>query len=285
MCLLFAVWGSRENARPATERNGLGAFALEKSTVIGIIMGIISIFVGMILKGAPLSALNNPAAFLIIIGGTFSCLFIGFRMEQLGNFVNLIKKTCQVPQLQEKGQLVQQFIELSQIARREGILALESKAQEIEDPFFRTGLGMVIDGMDPDFVGDVLDAELAIMQERHAEGRSMFTQAGTYAPTLSVLGAVVGLIAALGNLNDIDKLGHSIAAAFVATILGIFTGYVLWMPFANKLKIMSEQEVSQKRMIIEGILSLQAGDSPTAIEAKLMVFIPQTEREALKGEG
>ena len=155
-----------------------GAFVLEKSTVIGLIMGVISIFVGMILKGAPLTALNNPAAFLIIIGGTFSCLFIGFRMEQLGNFVNLIKKTCQVPQLQEKGQLVQQFIELSQIARREGILALESKAQEIQDPFFRTGLGMVIDGMDPDFVGDVLDAELAIMQERHAEGRSMFTQAG-----------------------------------------------------------------------------------------------------------
>ena len=113
----------------------------------------------------------------------------------------------------------------------------------------------------------------------------MFTQAGTYAPTLGVLGAVVGLIAALGNLNDIDKLGHSIAAAFVATILGIFTGYVLWHPFANKLKIISEHEVSQKRMIIEGILSLQAGDSPTAIEAKLMVFIPQTEREALKGEG
>jgi len=271
--------------RSLIERNGMGAFVLEKSTVIGLIMGVISIFVGMILKGAPLTALNNPAAFLIIIGGTFSCLFIGFRMEQLGNFINLIKKTCQVPQLQEKGQLVQQFIELSQIARREGILALESKAQEIQDPFFRTGLGMVIDGMDPDFVGDVLDAELAIMQERHAEGRSMFTQAGTYAPTLGVLGAVVGLIAALGNLNDIDKLGHSIAAAFVATILGIFTGYVLWMPFANKLKIMSEQEVSQKRMIIEGILSLQAGDSPTAIEAKLMVFIPQTEREALKGEG
>ena len=143
--------------------NGLGAFVLEKSTVIGIIMGLISVFVGMILKGAPLTALNNPAAFLIIIGGTFSCLFIGFRMEQLGNFFNLIKKTCQVPQLQEKGQLVQQFIELSQIARREGILALESKAQEIQDPFFRTGLGMVIDGMDPDFVGDVLDAELAIM--------------------------------------------------------------------------------------------------------------------------
>ncbi len=121
------------------------------------------------------------------------------------------------------------------------------------------------------------------MEQRHTENMSIFTQAGTYAPTLGVLGAVVGLIAALGNLNDIDKLGHSIAAAFIATLLGIFTGYVLWLPFANKLKVLSQLEVAQKRMIIEGILSLQAGDSPTAIEAKLMVFIPQSEREQIKG--
>ena len=96
------------------------------------------------------------------------------------------------------------------------------------------------------------------------------------------MGAVVGLIAALGNLNDIDKLGHSIAAAFIATMLGIFTGYVLWLPIANKLKGQNDAEISEKRMIIEGILSLQAGDSPMAIEAKLMVFIPQSERDALK---
>ena len=257
---------------------------MEISTAIGIGMGIISIFVGMVLKGAPLSSLNNPAAFLIIIGGTFSCLFIGFKMEQMKNFPNLIKKTFQKPPTHEKAELLKLFIELSQIARREGILALENKVQEIDDPFFRGGLGMVIDGMDPDFVSDVLDAELSVMQERHTEARSMFSQAGTYAPTLGVLGAVVGLIAALGNLNDIDKLGHSIAAAFIATILGIFTGYVLWLPFANKLKVMSEAEVSEKRMIIEGILSLQAGDSPTASEAKLMVFIPQSAREGLKKE-
>ena len=257
---------------------------MEKSTVIGIVLGFVSIFVGMVLKGAPISSLNNPAAFLIIIGGTFACLFIGFKMEQMKNFPKLIKKTFQAPPAQEKAELLKLFIELSQIARREGILALESKVQDIQDPFFKTGLSMVIDGMDPDFVSDVLDAELAVMQERHAEGRSMFTQAGTYAPTLGVLGAVVGLIAALGNLNDIEKLGHSIAAAFIATILGIFTGYVLWLPFANKLKVMSEEEIGLKRMVIEGILSLQAGDSPTAIEAKLMIFIPQTQREGLKKE-
>ena len=257
---------------------------MEISTVIGMIMGLISVFVGMVIKGAPISSLNNPAAFLIIIAGTFSCLFIGFRMEHMKNFPVLIKKAFQQPPLTEKAELMHTFIELSQIARREGILALESKVKDITDPFFATGLSMIIDGMEPDFVSDVMDAELSIMQARHAEGRSMFTQAGTYAPTLGVLGAVVGLIAALGNLNDTEKLGHSIAAAFVATILGIFTGYVMWLPLANKLKIMSEQEISQKRMIIEGVLSLQAGDSPTAIEAKLMVFIPQTERAAMKKE-
>lgn len=255
---------------------------MEISTIIGMILGFIAIFVGMILKGAPLSALNNPAAFLIIIVGTISCLFTGFRMDELKTLPKIVKMTFNKSKSHDKGELLRLFVELSQIARREGILALENKVSDIDDPFFRTGLGMVIDGMDPDFVSDVLDAELAVMEERHALGRSMLTQAGTYAPTLGVLGAVVGLIAALGNLNDINKLGHAVAAAFVATILGIFTAYVLYLPLANKLKLLSEEEVSEKRMIIEGILSLQAGDSPTAIEAKLMVFIPQSEREGIK---
>ena len=260
------------------------AVVLEKSTVIGLVGGIISVFVGMILKGAPLSALNNPAAFLIIIGGTIACLFNAFTMEQMSKVPTLFKLLMRGNDEQSKGELVQTFVELSQLARREGILALESRVEEIQDPFFRNGLSMVIDGMDPEFVGDVLDAELTIMEQRHAEMRSIFSQAGTYAPTLGVLGAVVGLIAALGNLNDIDKLGHSIAAAFVATILGIFTGYVLWLPFANKLKIKSENEVSHKRMIMEGILSLQAGDSPTQIESKLMIYIPQGEREGISSK-
>ena len=258
---------------------------MELATVIGLVMGIISVFVGMILKGAPLTALNNPAAFLIIIGGTMSCLFIGFRMDQMKKFPTLIKKTFNKNQLQSELELRQTFIDLSAIARKEGLLALESKVQEIPDPFFRTGLGMVVDGLEQDFVSDVLETELQMIQARHAENRSIFTQAGTYAPTLGVLGAVVRLIAALGNLNDIDKLGHSIAAAFVATILGIFTGYVLWLPFANKLKILSEQEIGQKRMIIEGILALQAGDSPNAIESKLSVFIPQSLRDSGSKEG
>lgn len=257
---------------------------MEKSTLLGVILGLIAVFVGMVLKGAPITALNNPAAFLIIIVGTFACLFTGFTMTQMKNLPILLKKAFKAPSLRSKPDLLRLFVELSQIARREGILALENKVGEIEDPFFKTGLNMVIDGMDPEFVSDVLDAELEVMEQRHQDGMAIFTQAGTYAPTLGVLGAVIGLIAALGNLNDIDALGHSIAAAFVATLLGIYTGYVIWHPFANKLKMLSKLEIAEKRMIIEGVLSLQAGDSPTAIEAKLMVFIPQSEREELKGQ-
>lgn len=257
---------------------------MEKSTLIGLCAGFISLGIGYVMKGADPSILLTPAAYLIIIGGTISCLFTGFTMEQMRVFPKLIKKTLQAPDSKSKSEMLRLFIELSQIARREGILALESRINEIEDPFFRSGLSMVIDGMDPEFVSDVLDAELQVMEHRHSEYMSIFVQAGTYAPTLGVLGAVVGLIAALGNLSDIEKLGHAISGAFVATILGIFTGYVLWLPIANKLKIMSQLEIAQKRMIIEGILSLQAGDSPTAIEAKLMIFIPQSERDAIKSE-
>lgn len=255
---------------------------MELSTIIGLVVGFLAIGVGMVMKGASLSALNNPAAFLIIIAGTIACILNAFPLEQLKRTPTLFKKLITKPQLAPKGDLLRLFIELSQTARREGILALESRVDEITDPFLKNGLSMVIDGLDPDFVSDVLDAEIEGMEERHRIGAQIFSQAGTYAPTLGVLGAVVGLVAALGNLNDIEKLGHSIAAAFIATLLGIFTGYVIWTPFSNKLAVMSKSEVEVKKMMIEGILSLQAGDSPTAIEAKLLVFIPQSERALMK---
>lgn len=255
---------------------------MEKSTVIGVALGIIAVGVGMALKGASPAALINPAAFLIIIVGTAAALLNAFPMDEIKNFPVLCKKLVKRDEHISKAELLTLFVELSQVARREGILALEGRLEEIHDPFLKNGMSMVIDGMDVDFVRDVLDADIEAMEERHRSGALIFAQAGMYAPTLGVLGAVIGLIAALGNLNDIEVLGHSIAAAFVATLLGIFTGYVLWHPFANKLKLISKEEVELKRMMVEGILSLQAGDSPMAIESKLLVFIPQKVRELLK---
>ncbi|MDU2063864.1 MAG: flagellar motor stator protein MotA [Sporomusaceae bacterium] len=261
---------------------------MELSTVIGMVGGILAVGVGMVLKGASASALINPAAFLIIFAGTAAALCNAFTMDKLKDFPKLMKLLFQKQELMEKSQLLPMFVELSQIARREGILALESRIDEIKDPFMSNAIRMVVDGMDSELIQDVLEAEIHTMQERHRSGALIFSQAGMYAPTLGVLGAVIGLIAALGNLSDIEKLGHSIAAAFVATLLGIFTGYVMWHPFANKLKMISGEEAEMRRMVMEGVLSLQAGDSPIALQAKLMVFIPQAERAALlekKSEG
>ncbi|PLR81352.1 hypothetical protein CU635_15400, partial [Bacillus canaveralius] len=176
-------------------------------------------------------------------------------------------------------ELIRMFSDWAQLARKEGLLALEAKTNEIEDSFLRSGLSLAVDGQSADYIRDVLSEEIEAMEERHQAGASIFTQAGTYAPTLGVLGAVVGLIAALGNMADIDALGHAISAAFVATLLGIFTGYVLWHPFANKLKRKSKQEAKIKYMMIEGILSILEGEAPRVIEQKLASFLPAGERK------
>lgn len=258
---------------------------MEKSTGIGVVLALVALLVGMILKGAHLSSLVNPAAFMIIIVGTAAAIFIAFPMSDLKKVPKLFAIIFKQQKLVSKKELIQLFIEWVTITRREGLLALESKVEEIDDMFLRNGMRMIIDGNDQEFIHDVLMEEIAAMEERHRSGALIFTQAGTYAPTLGVLGAVVGLIAALSNLNQVEALGHLISAAFVATLLGIFTGYVLWHPFANKLKQISKKEVELKMMMVEGLLSIQSGISAIAIEQKLSVFLPPSERYAEdKGE-
>ncbi|CAM3412444.1 flagellar motor stator protein MotA [Marinicrinis lubricantis] len=255
---------------------------MEKSSVFGIILAIIAVGVGMVMKGADISVLLNYAAILIIFVGTAAAVLMAFPMSDLKNVPKLFKLVFAQPKLLSKKELINLFVEWASITRREGLLALESRVDEIDDAFLKGGMRMIIDGNDHDFVRDVLMEDISAMEDRHRVGASIFTQAGTYAPTLGVLGAVVGLIAALGNLTDIEKLGHSIAAAFVATLFGIFSGYVLWHPIANKLKRLSKKEVDMKLMIVEGLLSIQSGVSTIAISQKLSVFLTPEERKSLE---
>lgn len=259
---------------------------MEKSTILGLILGFGAVCVGMVLKGASLiSLINNPAAYMIIIVGTIASVCIAFPVSELKRVPKLFKIILTGKKFTPKTEIINMFTEWATISRREGLLALESRLDEIEDPFLRNGMRMIIDGNDQDFVHDVLMEELHSTAERHKSGALIFTQAGTYAPTLGVLGAVVGLIAALGNLSDIEQLGQSISAAFVATLLGIFTGYVLWHPMANKLKRYSQQEIELKTMMVEGLLSIQSGVSTIAIQQKLSVYLNAEEREAEQQKG
>lgn len=257
---------------------------MDKSTVIGLVLGFVALLVGIVLKGVPLVALFNPAAILIIIFGTIATIVIGFPMNELKRVPKLFGVIFKETKLLPDYEVIKMFSSWADLARREGLLALESKTTEVEDPFLKNGLTLAIDGQNADYIRDVLTEEIDALEERHAGGSHIFSQAGTYAPTLGVLGAVVGLIAALGDLNDIEKLGHAISAAFIATLLGIFTGYVLWHPFANKLKRKSKQEIRQKTMMLEGILSVLEGDSPRVIEQKLASYLSMSERKKVLNE-
>lgn len=260
---------------------------MDKTSWIGIIIGFIVLVGGLMLKGSDPIALYNPAALLIIFAGTAASILIAFPINEVKKIPGLFKVIFSEIKLIPIKELIPMFTEWSMVARKEGLLALEDQAEEVEDPFLQRGLKMVVDGQSQESIREMLEEEIAAMEERHEIGAKIFTQAGTYAPTLGVLGAVMGLVAALGHLDDIALLGKSISAAFIATLFGIFTGYVLWHPFANKLKQKSQQEVNIKLIMLEGLLAIQEGLPVRVVEEKLLTHLSLKDRvlETNEGEG
>lgn len=257
---------------------------MDKTSIIGLIFGIIAVGVGMFLKGVNPVVIINPAALLIIFLGTMASVLIAFPTKDIKQVPKLLKIIFKEKEQTDPQKLIKVFSDWAQLARQEGLLSLEEKVENINDSFLKNGMMLAIDGQSAEYIHDVLSEEIDAMEERHQVGAAIFTQAGTYAPTLGVLGAVIGLIAALGNLEDIEVLGTAIAAAFVATLLGIFSGYILWHPFANKLRRKSKEEAKIKMMMIEGVISILEGEAPRMIEQKLIAYLPSEERSKYLAE-
>lgn len=254
---------------------------MDKTSLIGVVLGFIAVGAGMILKGVDITALINPASILVILVGTAASVIIAFPSSEIKRVPKLFGIVFKEQKMPKPKDLIILFSDMAQLARREGLLALEAKMDEIDDPFLKQGLILAVDGQSADYIRNVLSDEIDAMEERHSAGAAIFSQAGTYAPTLGVLGAVIGLIAALANMDNTDELGNAISAAFVATLLGIFTGYVLWHPFANKLRRKTHEEVRLKEMMVEGVLSILEGEAPRIIEQKLASYLPASERKDL----
>ena len=257
---------------------------MDITVLIGVLLGIFAIVGGMIAKGANLSSLINPAAIIIIFIGTIAAVCNSFPMDELKRVPALFRKIFTQDKVQDAKEIIDLIVEIAYQARKEGLLSLEYRLAEIEDNFIKKGLQLIIDGQDEDFVRDYLETDIANMEDRHASGALMFSSAGLYAPTLGVLGAVIGLIGALGHMEDTAALAKSVGAAFVATLFGIYTGYSLWIPFSAKLKRKSHEEVMVKSMALEGLLSIQRGSNPVAIKEKMMVFLTPTERDRIEAE-
>jgi len=251
--------------------------------IIGLLLGFVSLIVGMYLKHVPFSALNNPAAFFIILVGTVAAVVIATPGNELKNVGKIFGVMFGKTKYIKPEEAVAKVLEMAETSRKNGILSLEGQIASESDPFIIHGINLLMDGANSDQIYTSLGEDISAMEGRHAAGSQIFTQAGTYAPTLGVLGAVFGLIAALADLSDIDALGHAISAAFVATLLGIFTGYVLWHPMANRLKRKSRQEVLVKTIFMEGFTGICMGTNPKILKDDLLNYIPASQRAKVKG--
>lgn len=246
--------------------------------IIGIIVGLGAVLAGLLMKGASVAILFSPEAMIVILVGTAAALMNSFPQKEFLNIPKLMGVVFKDKNKEDIVEIVKEIVELAQLTRKNGLLSIESKIQEMDNPFMKQGLEMVVDGVEPEYIRRVLEGDIESMEERHRSGASIFTTAGGTSPTLGVLGAVIGLIGALGNLDDTAKLGESISAAFVATLYGIFFGYVIWHPFASRLKRKSLEEVIRKQIMLEGILAVQEGNNPKTIQTKLLSMLKPADR-------
>ena len=246
--------------------------------IIGLVRGAICVMMALILKGASVAMLLNGEVAVIIFGGMIAAVLSSYTMADIKRLPKVMKVLMSNEEPDLNG-TIEKMVELSNIARREGLLALEAPVNELDDPFMKQGLELVVDGAEAEQIRDLMESEVDAMETRHHRMSGLFKTAGATSPTLGVMGAAIGLIGALGNLSDINKLGPMIASAFVATIFGIFMGYLVMIPFATRLEAKNEEEVLLKTLIIEGVMDIQAGHSAKVIEQKLYAQIPPEKRK------
>lgn len=253
---------------------------MDLTAPIGLLIGFLGIVGGRILEGGNPLFLLQHTAFVIVAGGTVGAMIYGSRSLDVLNFTTHLRKTFRQPELQPQ-ELIPQLVRFAEKARREGLLSLEREVPQAKDAFLKQGLQLVADGTDPEIVRSILEVQLEQQASRHDRVAKMYEAGGGYAPTIGIIGAVLGLIAVMEHLHEgIEKVGPGIAVAFVATIYGLVLANLLLFPMASKLRLRSEEELLIRELILEGILSIQAGDNPRILEERLKAFLSSEERRA-----
>lgn len=245
---------------------------MDRLSVIGAVLAISALLGGSVLKGAGLSGLWSPAAFVIVILGTVAAILLQTSMPTFRRALKMFRWVFQPP-AHDRTAVIAQIVEWSGTARKQGLLGLEAQVAAQADPFLRKGLQMVVDGVEPESIRQMLEIELDGYSTRDLAAAKVFEGMGIYAPTLGIIGAVLGLMAVMKNLADPSKLGHGIAAAFTATIYGIGSANLLLLPIGNKLKTLVNAQTEEREMIIEGLIGIAQGDNPRNIESRLNGYL------------
>lgn len=245
---------------------------MDRLSVIGIVLALIAVIGGSVLKGAGVSGLINGAAFLIVVVGTVAAIFVHTPMSTFRKAMSMLPWVFKPPQSEGQA-LIGKVVEWSNIARKQGLLGLEAQLQTENDPFIKKGLQMLVDGIEPEAIRNMLEIELSAQEHTETAAAKVYEGMGIYAPTLGIIGAVLGLMAVMKNLADPSKLGVGIAAAFTATVYGIGIANLFFLPVAAKLKGLVKARVNEREMLIEGMIAIAQGENPRNIESKLSGFV------------
>ena len=249
---------------------------MDITTVAGIVVAFALILLGQALEGGHVGSILQATAALIVFGGTVGATMVAFPPKDFARGMRMLKLAFGNPR-SDLAALTRRIVEFASVARRDGVLALEGRLPEIEDAFLRKALQFAVDGVDAEVTRSSLEASIDAEFQEQSVGAKVWESMGGYAPTIGILGAVLGLIHVMENLNDPSKLGGGIATAFVATVYGVGSANILFLPFANKLKRKLALEKERKTIIAEGVLSIQEGLNPRVLEEKLRAYTGETE--------
>ncbi|MDI6601748.1 MAG: flagellar motor protein [Thermoanaerobacteraceae bacterium] len=251
---------------------------MDIASFVGMISGIALIIISILLNG-PLSTYIDIPSVMITVGGTIASTLISYPLSKVLDsfkvmrFIFFNKPT-------DNGEIIKQIVSLANTARREGLLALEDIAENLEDPYLKKGILLVVDGTDPDLIRNIMETELDFLEDRHKQSQGVFETFATFAPAFGMIGTLIGLINMLKNLNDPSKVGPGMAVALITTFYGSLMAYLIFLPMARKLAYLTKEETLQKELMLEGILSIQSGENPRIIEEKLKAFLAPRVRES-----
>jgi len=251
---------------------------MDLATIIGIVLAFGGIFGAQVMEGGNPASLLLPAPMLLVVFGTLGAAMASGVLKDATGLPKMFIRAFTAKKV-ASGALVDAVVGLAERARREGLLALEDAAKSVEDPFLRRGLEMAIDGTDPEELGEILHGEVDAKRKADKSAAKIFADMGGYAPTIGIIGTVMGLVHVLSSLSDPSKLGEMIASAFIATLWGVMLANVVFLPMGARLKRVSEQECEQMELAIEGILAIQAGANPRLVAQKLKSLLPPGETE------
>ncbi len=253
---------------------------MDIATILGLVIGIGSVLLSFLMEGGHLSALIQVPAMILVIFGTFGAATVTTSIKQLINLPNLVRVAFFEKQM-DSPHLIDLLFDLSQKARKNGLLSLEKDLESIHEPFLRKAVQLAIDGFETNKIREILEIEMAYIEERHKAGANFFMKLGGFSPTLGIMGTVLGLIHALGNMESSSNMASAIASAFIATLWGVALANLIYLPISDKLKQKHQDEALYLEIITEGAISLAMGDNPRVIRTKLVSFLLPDKRTEL----